>query len=82
MPNLNMILHTIIPFAAGAATYALGSTAARSILRRHRKHYLASKEYRNYQAMLRENNRARMAIIIREIDSPFSSPVLDSHGQI
>lgn len=81
MPDLNMILHTIIPFATGAGTYALGSTAVRSIRRRCKKHYLASQEYRNRQALLRQQSREKMSAIMAETNDPWAAPEVSRNAE-
>lgn len=70
--------HNLACSAIGAAIYAVLSEIirrlARQIRHQRRKHYKASPEYRNYQAMLRQQGRDRLAHILAETRDPWAAP--------
>ena len=61
-------------FAAGIVADELGHIVARHIRRQLRKWYKASPEYRNRQALLRQQGRDKLSAIMVETDDPWAAP--------
>lgn len=71
-------IHSLLCAVGGAVLYAVLSEAirrlVRQIRRQHRKWYKASQEYRNYQAMLRQQGRDKLSAIMAETNDPWAAP--------
>ena len=72
-------VHNILCACVGALVYAIVSALIarldRQIRRQLRKWEKASPEYRNRQAMLRQQGRDKLSAIMAETDDPWSAPV-------
>lgn len=71
-------IHSLICAVGGAVIYALLSAAVRraamQVRRQLRKWRRAQPGYRQYQELLREQSRSRMASIMAETDDPWAAP--------
>lgn len=71
-------IHSLICAVGGAVAYALLSAAARraamQVRRQLRKWRKAQPGYRQYQELLREQSRRKMASIMAETDDPWAAP--------
>lgn len=61
-------------FAAGIVADELGHIVAHHVRRQLRKWRRAQPGYRQYQELLREQSRSRMASIMAETDDPWAAP--------
>ena len=72
-------IHSLLCAVGGAVIYALLSAAVRRVAmqvrRQLRKWRKAQPGYRQYQELLREQSRSRMASIMAETDDLWSKPV-------